>query len=189
MKWDEIEGWFSNLDAEFVFGVCNTLRPGIAVELGVFAGRSTSVMAPICRNRRLTYNAVDDFIGGTQEASSASVAHRTRDVKSLFLENMKKMHLGDYVKLIHADSSSTAKLFDDNSVEFCFVDADHSPDGVRKDLDFWWPKIIKGGILGGHDYRADVPNHPVRKAIDRFVSENNLKIFDKKGSCWGIRKL
>lgn len=187
-KWNEIEGWFSELDAEFVTGICNELRSGVVIEMGLFVGRSTAVMAPICRRRGLVYHAIDNFVGGTSQDDSASKSHRTRDTKSLFMENMRKMGIDDYVKLIHSDSSSAASRFDDNSVEFCFVDADHSPEGVRRDLDAWWPKIVEGGILGGHDYRVDVPNHTVREAIDRFAFDHNKKVFRKQGSCWGIRK-
>ena len=42
-------------------------------------------------------------------------------------------------------------LFPEKSVDICFVDADHSYDGVYKDSELWTPKR-EGGIISGHDY-------------------------------------
>lgn len=60
-------------------------------------------------------------------------------------------------KLIQATSSKAARLFDDESVDFVFVDAMHSYQAVRDDLDTWWPKVRPGGLLSGHDYSPEKP--------------------------------
>ncbi len=64
MKWDQIEGWFSPADAQFVTKICQQIKDGIVVELGFFAGRSTAVMAPICKANGSQYYAVDNCEGG-----------------------------------------------------------------------------------------------------------------------------
>ena len=40
----------------------------------------------------------------------------------------------------------------DKSLDFVYLDADHSYEGVMSDLEAWFPKLKKGGIMFGHDY-------------------------------------
>lgn len=44
-----------------------------------------------------------------------------------------------------------ATLIKDNSLDFVFIDADHSYEGVKRDLKDWIPKVKKGGYVCGHD--------------------------------------
>jgi predicted O-methyltransferase YrrM len=47
---------------------------------------------------------------------------------------------------------SAASLFGDKAFDFVFVDADHTYEGVRADIDAWLPKVRPGGWLMGHDF-------------------------------------
>ena len=38
-----------------------------------------------------------------------------------------------------------------HQVDFVFVDADHSTEGVLRDLTAWAPKVRPGGLIVGHD--------------------------------------
>jgi predicted O-methyltransferase YrrM len=53
------------------------------------------------------------------------------------------------------DSVRASHLFPAESVDFCFIDADHSYASVQADLRAWWPKIRPGGVIAGHDYRQE----------------------------------
>lgn len=70
----------------------------------------------------------------------------------------------------------------DASLDFVFIDGDHSYAGVKKDIKLWLPKVKKGGWIGGHDY-----NHPrlpgVKKAVDEAF--NNLELDDNR--TWFVR--
>jgi hypothetical protein len=48
-----------------------------------------------------------------------------------------------------------AKHYEDNSLDFVFIDAAHDYESVRQDILTWLPKIKKGGYIGGHDFRFD----------------------------------
>lgn len=66
-------------------------------------------------------------------------------------------------------SVEAAAQINDGSMDFVFLDADHSYEGVRDDIAAWLPKVRKGGWIGGHD--IDNPEPPfdftgVRKAVD-----------------------
>src|SRR6185369_15014691 len=68
----------------------------------------------------------------------------------------KALHLTEFADkrrgTIMGDSVAAADAFDDNSVDFVFLDADHSYAAVRGDIAAWWPKVKVGGYLCGHDY-------------------------------------
>lgn len=44
-----------------------------------------------------------------------------------------------------------AKLVEDNSLDFIFIDADHGTDPVRNDILTWMPKVKDTGTIIGHD--------------------------------------
>lgn len=53
--------------------------------------------------------------------------------------------------VIALDTVAAAKLVPDASLDFVFIDADHSTEGVTRDLTAWTPKVRAGGAVLGHD--------------------------------------
>ena len=49
-------------------------------------------------------------------------------------------------------SEHAAPRFADNSLDFIYLDANHSYKHVRQDLILWFPKLKSGGVFAGHDY-------------------------------------
>jgi hypothetical protein len=62
--------------------------------------------------------------------------------------------------------------FEDGSLDFCYIDGDHSLLGIIDDLRSWVPKIKIGGICGGHDYK-DGPRSGI---TDFFGKQLDYKI-------------
>lgn len=54
--------------------------------------------------------------------------------------------------MIRADSELASHMFEDNSLDFVYIDANHAYDYVVKDIELWYPKVKVGGYLCGHDY-------------------------------------
>ena len=183
MLWSDIEGWFSQQDAKFVSTICKQISNGIVVELGVFAGRSTAVMAPICLENKTQYYAIDNFTGSNNPRDEATQHQQNRNIRQLFDNNMKKMNIQQHIIVKQSDSILAAQLFANNYIDFCFIDADHAPKAVQKDIDAWWPKIKSNGWLGGHDYQS-----PLQTVVDRFADLNQLQIV-VGGRCWCIKKV
>ncbi len=60
----------------------------------------------------------------------------------------------------------------DESLDFCYLDAQHQYRGISVDLPTWWQKVKPGGILAGHDY---LPKElGVNRAVTEFAAERNL---------------
>lgn len=139
------------------------------VEIGVWKGGSTSFMGVEIVNsgKKIIYDAIDSFEG--------SIEHG--DVKDwLYLEaskNLKPLTNLGIVNLIKGFSLDVVSNYEDESIDFCFIDGSHEYEDVKKDIIAWLPKIKKGGILSGHDY--DESWEGVVKAVDELLGKENIK--------------
>lgn len=78
-------------------------------------------------------------------------------------------HYGDR-SIFYRESTFTAhNHINDESLDFVFIDADHSSQGVRKDITNWLPKVKPGGYMIGHDYTK----HSVKTVVDSMF--NNVQ--------------
>ena len=55
---------------------------------------------------------------------------------------------------------------------FVYVDADHTYERVKADLESWFPRLADNGFLGGHDYSRAWPG--VMQAVEEFAAYNKL---------------
>lgn len=58
---------------------------------------------------------------------------------------------GDRARVLEGNSAEMAAHVDDGSLDFIFIDADHSTEGLLADLAAWRPKVREGGFVLGHD--------------------------------------
>lgn len=54
--------------------------------------------------------------------------------------------------IIKGFSMDVVKQFDDNSLDFVYIDANHEWPYVTHDIFYWAKKVRPGGIVSGHDY-------------------------------------
>jgi hypothetical protein len=72
--------------------------------------------------------------------------------------------------------------FENEYFDFIYVDADHSYESVKKDLENCYTKIKNGGYLAGHDYGINptkahnIYDFGVKRAVDEFCQNFNQKI-------------
>ena len=79
--------------------------------------------------------------------------------------------------ILRADSVKAAAHVADQSLDFVFIDADHSYEGCRDDIAAWLPKVKPGGLMSGHDYdNHNYPRFGVTRAVNEFVSEHRLSL-------------
>lgn len=142
------------------------------VELGVWLGHSVSFLAKHLDTDSIIY-AIDLF---DDSYAHKNYSHLNGLRYKLFSKNIEEYkHI---IKPIHSYSWTAANMFENQSVDFVFVDADHAYESVCKDIDSWLIKIKKGGILAGHDY---FNAKEVKLAVDSKLK--NIKFY---GSCWYI---
>lgn len=90
--------------------------------------------------------------------------------------------------VIIGDSSVAASTIARQSLDFAFIDADHSYEAVARDIAAWRPCIKPGGLLCGHDYRSPYPwTQGVTRAVDEFAQQENLPIDLGEDHTWFIK--
>lgn len=152
----KITGWFSfpNLYTDMVKKLPNGSR---LVEVGTYHGCSFSYLVIEAINAKKKF----DIVGVD--------ACPWPDVEPTFYKNMEPLK-GHYRTLFGGDSFDRAKEFEDESIDFCFIDANHTYDFVRKDILAYLPKMKKGGVIAGHDYNMSHPG--VIQAVNEIFVEN-----------------
>jgi hypothetical protein len=77
----------------------------------------------------------------------------------------------DRIAIIRDWSAEAAMQIDDASLDCVFIDAEHTYEGVKRDIAIWLPKVRPGGWIGGHDY-DNLPRFPgVRRAVDEAFDD------------------
>ena len=130
------------------------------VEVGVWKGCSAAYLAveAINSNKNIKIDLIDQWIkiGSVEDYSIEEVAQNLNPVIN-------------YVTLIKSNSIAATSLYEDHSLDFAFIDADHTYESVKKDIMAWLPKIKIGGVIAGHDYCHSVPG--VIKAVNEIFSD------------------
>jgi Methyltransferase domain len=77
------------------------------------------------------------------------------------------------VKIIKKPSMEAVKDVPDGSLDFVYIDGDHSFDGAMLDMIYWTPKVRLGGIVAGHDYIV-AHQCSVIHAVDAYTRAHNI---------------
>lgn len=86
--------------------------------------------------------------------------------KNLKVATERLSKYGDNVQLLRGLSSEMAWMIPDNSVGMLYLDGNHSYEGVMSDLINYYNKVVKGGIVAGHDFLQE--SYGVKKAVVDF---------------------
>ena len=87
---------------------------------------------------------------------------------------------GDRARILHMASLEAAELVEDASLDFCFIDADHTYRGCLADIRAWAPKVKPSGYVCGHDWQYSL----VRGVLDDLLP--GWHAHDHQ--CWRIRR-
>ena len=125
----------------------NLIPNGKGVEIGVFKGEFSK---NILNNWGGKLYMVDVWrpLGAEYEDASNHKDHI--DAYQETMENIKGLE--DRGIMVRATSQVAADMFQDESLDFIFIDANHAYDFVVEDINLWFPKLKKGGVFSGHDY-------------------------------------
>lgn len=110
-----------------------------------------------------------------------------------FIYNTHNSFAKDFKPIpIRTYSDLGSNIFEEETCKAVFIDAAHDYDSVKKDLESWWPKICKGGILAGHDFYGKEngrnEENGVALAVKEFLKKNNLTIDELDGTTFLIKK-
>ena len=75
------------------------------------------------------------------------------DAYSMAMNNIKGFETRGF--MLRMDGNEASKLFADESLDFVYIDANHTYEAVREDINNWYRKVKSGGLIMGHDYLPD----------------------------------
>ena len=134
-------------------------------ELGVWKGRTFFHLLETCP--RLTVIGVDAWKyrpGYDATPGGETYAQWNMDgLRKHVTEGAAKY--GARAIVLNMETWEAAEHVADGSLDCVFIDADHTSEGVRRDIEMWRPKIRAGGFLTGHDCDWQT----VRAVIDEIV--------------------
>jgi hypothetical protein len=195
---------------ELIRNIGQEFPKGKGVEVGTFKGNFSN---QIMNNWSGTLYMVDvwrPLESGYDDSSN----HGRYDggVYTDAMENIKGFE--DRAIMVRATSEIAADMFNDNSLDFVYIDANHAYDYVVQDIELWYPKVKKGGFICGHDYLGldwyDDPNYSdnnkdkfiwgtdgtymgvfgVNPAVDEFCEKNGyeLRVTSEWLGSWYVKK-
>jgi len=154
-------------------------RPCRGAEIGVLAGRLSAFL--LRHAPRLHLVMVDRWAEPPADSSYATSGDGLvgRPAERWELDRQRAMaetaFASDRRTVLRGDSVEMAGQVADGSLDFVFLDGDHSEAGVLADLRAWAPKVRPGGWIGGHD--IDNPAGPrwgARSAIEKSCDETGI---------------
>ena len=156
MNWTDVPGFFDS-DLVYKMAVKSAQEGSVFVEIGTWKGKSTSCMGQLIKSseKNIKFYAVDTFEGSDEKFHQEWIKHLKNSNTSLFDEyekNLKSCDVYDVVNTIKSTSVEASSMFDDESVDFIFIDAAHDYESVLSDIKSWYPKIKPEGLICGDDY-------------------------------------
>jgi hypothetical protein len=190
--WRDIPGHF---DFDDVYGeaVARVSSEAHFVEIGTLFGKSACFMADAIRasGKQIRFDAVDPFKWNMCETRNATVQalapsrNPSTDTELWNLLVAQGTSLGAacycvtavglhaFMNLIPSSGQERASCYADCSLDFAFIDAEHTYADTSELLRLYLPKVKLGGVLAGHDYNPLYPG--VVQAVHDVLGQNRVE--------------
>lgn len=138
----------------------------IGAEIGVADGRFSEIL---CKNiPGLKLNCID--LWAPYEKS-----WRTKESQNkAYLEAVKKLRKFN-TNIIKKPSIEASLDFEDESLDFVFIDGSHTFDHAMTDIIIWSRKVKRGGIVSGHDY-CHFTDSGVIEAVNKYCEIHRIEL-------------
>jgi predicted O-methyltransferase YrrM len=149
------------------------------VEIGVYKGALSWLL--LANMPQLFLYMVDSWAEAPSDSSYLTTDDKIARFSQAEHDEVRKtataavQQFGDRCRIIAKPSVEAAAEFEDGSLDFVFIDGDHSYAGCKADIEAWAPKVRTGGIVGGHDYREDKAGFGVIKAVGEFYEPTMVR--------------
>ena len=150
------------------------------VEVGSWKGRSASFMAVeiINSGKKIKFDCVDTWEGSVEHVEYEII--KKSELYDEFIKNISSV--SSVINPLRMSSLDAVNLYEDESLDFVFIDASHEYEDVKLDILKWLPKVKIGGVIAGHDYQTF---DGVTKAVNELFNINDIEISEY---CWIHKK-
>jgi len=154
----------------------------IICEVGVYMGDFANELLKTKPSKLVLIDTWDGMHGSADVDGNNWTTVNLEDVYT-FLETSTKSIPA--IELRRGLSFQVLSTYPDNYFDVIYIDADHSYDGCKRDLELSMKKIKPGGIIMGHDYEINFAKanfvyvFGVKQAVDQICYKYNLQIAAK----------
>ena len=150
-------------------------KGGVVAEIGVAEGEFSRLILETAAPRRLHlidpwhHQDLADYANDPNNVSDEGHEKRFLKVNRTFAREIEEGRV-----VVHRDySARLAPCFDERSLDWIYVDGQHTYEAVTEDLTAYYPKVKDDGFIVGDDYTnhlaAQRMNFGVVEAVDDFV--------------------
>lgn len=152
----------------------------IGVEIGVNRGHNAEIMLKMLNIKKLYL--VDPYETYVQdERLVQSSYHYAKEAMSRLID----FTAAGRVEFIRKKSVEAANYIY-SGLDFVYIDGNHTYEDVSQEIKLYYPKIKKGGIIGGHDY--DGGHLGVCRAVNEFIKREKLALQGGDRDWWTIKE-
>jgi hypothetical protein len=148
-------------------------KHSIGAEIGVWMGDFTEQILSVVDPQQL--HIIDPWVSQPQADDDL---YRIQQLQmDLIYERVADRFAGDDRVVLHRTlSEEAARDFTDGSLDWVYIDGNHSYEFVKKDLELYLPKLKSGGLLTGDDHlwRPDL-GYPVKRAVDEMIESGRVE--------------
>jgi predicted O-methyltransferase YrrM len=171
-----VNGFHVSGDVDYLSNAVKSIQKGTIVEVGSYCGLSAYVMAKTIDtfNTGSTLYCHDLWPDGDEWDLIREDAHippKCENIMMKFTQNLEYFIDVNIVKTMRGNSADTLKLHRAATVDFFFIDGDHSYEGCLSDLEDALQCAKPGAVISGHDC---VPHSDVERAVIEFCERHNL---------------
>lgn len=145
-------------------------------EIGVYKGEFSEILC--LQNPDLKLYCIDPW--ETYESEDPEFYAQDQKALDEFYQEAKTRLSKYNCQIIKKASMEAIKDFKPGSLDFVYIDANHSYKNMAEDIDGWSKIVRKDGIVSGHDYghfKHKDRNLGTKKAINEYVEKHKKKLF------------
>ena len=164
--------------------VCSCLRDDMVIaEIGVFEGEFSEFLLSAARLRE--FYVVDLFDGVVGSGDKNGNHYKEIEMPDVYAQLLGKYRSSEAITVYKGSSQDFFRHIPDDTLDFVYIDGDHTYEGCRADLENAYAKVKKDGFILGHDYSFNpfktesTYEFGVKKAVDQFCESHHQAIFAK----------
>lgn len=168
--------------------------PLAGAEVGVFYGRTSTYLLNMIPDLKMylidpwkTEDADSRYVKSGDATAKFDQAYMNKAAQYV---EYSTMFAQERRETIRDTSLNAVSKFEHVKLDFVFIDADHTYEGCKEDIEAWWFIVEQGGMLCGHDFNNQPDKEGekwgVKKAVEEFVEKHKDEIELQDGKLFSL---
>ena len=155
-----------------VRAVVKNLKNGsnlVGAEIGIGGGGHALQMFGALDIKKLYL--IDPFIS-YDDGRHGVFANTAAALKGKLVAQKRLESFSDKIVWVFERSDEAVNRIQDGELDFVYIDGNHTYKYVKKDIELYYPKVKKEGLISGHDYKKNEPG--VIRAVNEAFDSNKI---------------